>query len=144
MQNQGDWQDAAERAHSLYNDVVSAKIEICEAETRLREAQQRYDTAVKQYEQAEATSHQKFWADWMEAWQRGNSPQTHSEGAGVAFPMLPVSLDVQTRKRLQEQSGQGMIEYALILTLIALVVLVALLWFGPELSNIFSGITAGL
>ena len=144
MHQSGDWIEAAERAHSLYNDVVTAKIEICEAETRLREARQRYDTAVQQYEEAEAASHQMFWSDWMEAWQRGNAPVRAPEAQEMAFRIQPVSLDVDTAKRLQEQSGQGMIEYALILTLIALVVLVALMWFGPQLGNIFSNITASL
>lgn len=42
------------------------------------------------------------------------------------------------------QAGQGIIEYTLIIMLVAMVVLVALLFFGPQLSRIFSGITAGL
>lgn len=148
MQQSGDWIEAAERAHSLYNDVVTAKIEICEAETRLREAQQHYDTALHQYQQAEATSHRMFWSDWMEAWQRGNSPVRTPEAQGTVLPVRIVSEDGQVlwsaAKRRQEQAGQGMIEYALILTLMALVVLVVLMWFGPALGNIFSNITAGL
>jgi pilus assembly protein Flp/PilA len=40
------------------------------------------------------------------------------------------------------QSGQGMVEYALILALIALVVIVALITTGGQLKNLFSNITA--
>lgn len=42
------------------------------------------------------------------------------------------------------QHGQGIIEYTFIIMLIALVVLIVLMAFGPALGNIFSGITAGL
>lgn len=46
--------------------------------------------------------------------------------------------------RRQRQAGQGLIEYTLIIMLVAMVVLVALMAFGPQLGNIFRGITAGL
>ncbi|HUZ85606.1 MAG TPA: Flp family type IVb pilin [Candidatus Baltobacterales bacterium] len=42
------------------------------------------------------------------------------------------------------QSGQGMVEYALILALVALIVIVALLATGSQLINTFSNITATL
>ena len=148
MQNQGDWIEAAERAHSLYNDVVSAKIEICEAETRLREAQQHYDTALHQYEQAEATSHRMFWSDWMEAWQRGNAPQTPPEAQGTVLPVRIVSEDGQVvwsaAKHRQEQAGQGLLEYTLILMLVAMIVLAVLMVMGPAIGNFFSTITSGM
>jgi pilus assembly protein Flp/PilA len=41
-------------------------------------------------------------------------------------------------------SGQGLIEYALILVLIAMVVLLALRFFGPYLGGIFSQISSQL
>ncbi|HYM96100.1 MAG TPA: Flp family type IVb pilin [Candidatus Sulfotelmatobacter sp.] len=46
-------------------------------------------------------------------------------------------------KRAQRaQSGQGMVEYALILALIALIVIVALITTGNQLINLFSNISA--
>jgi pilus assembly protein Flp/PilA len=42
------------------------------------------------------------------------------------------------------QSGQGMVEYALILTLVALVVIVMLLTTGKQVTNLFSDITNSL
>jgi pilus assembly protein Flp/PilA len=41
-------------------------------------------------------------------------------------------------------SGQGIIEYALMLVFIAVVVLVALRIFGPNLGNVFSDINTEL
>jgi Flp pilus assembly pilin Flp len=43
-------------------------------------------------------------------------------------------------KRLQ--AGQGMVEYALILALVALIVIVALIATGGQLINLYSNITA--
>ena len=40
------------------------------------------------------------------------------------------------------QSGQGMVEYALILALIALVVILAVLLTGKQVTNLYSNITA--
>jgi len=45
------------------------------------------------------------------------------------------------QKRTQ-QSGQGMVEYALILALVALIVIVALIATGGQLINVFSNISA--
>ena len=42
------------------------------------------------------------------------------------------------------QSGQGMVEYALILALVALIVIVALIATGGQLVNTFSNISATL
>ena len=39
-------------------------------------------------------------------------------------------------------AGQGMVEYALILALVALIVIVALIATGGQLRNLFSNITA--
>jgi pilus assembly protein Flp/PilA len=41
-----------------------------------------------------------------------------------------------------QQSGQGMVEFALILALVALVVIVALLLTGAQVMNMYSNITA--
>jgi Flp pilus assembly pilin Flp len=40
------------------------------------------------------------------------------------------------------QKGQGMVEYALILALVALIVLVALLATGKQIINVYSNISA--
>jgi len=42
------------------------------------------------------------------------------------------------------EKGQGLVEYALILTLVAIVVLAALLIFGPSIGDTFSGINSDL
>ena len=41
-----------------------------------------------------------------------------------------------------KQNGQGMVEYALILALIALIVIIALIATGAQLINVYSNITA--
>ncbi|HYL08025.1 MAG TPA: Flp family type IVb pilin [Candidatus Udaeobacter sp.] len=40
------------------------------------------------------------------------------------------------------QKGQGMVEYALILALVALIVIIALIATGGQLMNVYSNITA--
>jgi pilus assembly protein Flp/PilA len=45
---------------------------------------------------------------------------------------------------LPREEGQGLVEYALILVLIAIVVLVILGVLGTQVSTIFSQITSGL
>jgi len=42
------------------------------------------------------------------------------------------------------KKGQGLVEYALLLSLIAIVVFAALLILGPAMGNIFSSINASL
>jgi len=42
------------------------------------------------------------------------------------------------------ESGQGMVEYALILVLIAIVVVVVLTIVGSQVNNVFSNVTSGL
>ncbi|MBM4422745.1 MAG: pilus assembly protein [Chloroflexi bacterium] len=41
---------------------------------------------------------------------------------------------------LPQQNGQGLIEYALIISLVAIVVMALLLLFGPAIGNVFSNI----
>ena len=43
-----------------------------------------------------------------------------------------------------KERGQGMVEYALILVLVAVVVIAALTFMGPSIGNIFSTINASL
>lgn len=42
------------------------------------------------------------------------------------------------------ESGQGMVEYALILVLISIVVIVILITMGAQIANVFSNIVAAL
>lgn len=46
--------------------------------------------------------------------------------------------------RVDPSTGQGLVEYALIIMLVALVVLLALYWIGPTVGNVFSNIVVGL
>ncbi|HEY1454859.1 MAG TPA: Flp family type IVb pilin [Candidatus Dormibacteraeota bacterium] len=43
-----------------------------------------------------------------------------------------------------DQRGQGMVEYALILVLVSIVVIVILLTMGHQIANVFSNIVAAL
>ncbi len=43
-----------------------------------------------------------------------------------------------------KEKGQGLVEYALILTLVAIVVIAALLVLGPVIGNTFSSINSSL
>ncbi len=45
---------------------------------------------------------------------------------------------------LPREQGQGLVEYALILVLVALVVIAILLLLGPTIANVFSRVTNGL
>jgi pilus assembly protein Flp/PilA len=45
---------------------------------------------------------------------------------------------------LVRQRGQGLVEYALILVLVALIVIVILALLGPAIGNIFSNIVSAI
>jgi len=45
---------------------------------------------------------------------------------------------------LPREEGQGLVEYALILVLVAIVVIAVLLLLGPIIGNVFSEIVSGL
>ncbi len=45
---------------------------------------------------------------------------------------------------LPREEGQGLVEYALILVLVAIVVIGILTILGPQIGNVFSKITSGL
>ncbi len=45
---------------------------------------------------------------------------------------------------LPKEEGQGLVEYALILVLVAIVVIAILALLGPQIANIFSQVTNGL
>ena len=42
---------------------------------------------------------------------------------------------------LTNENGQGLVEYALILVLVAIVVIVVLTILGPQIGNVFSQVT---
>lgn len=48
------------------------------------------------------------------------------------------------KNELMRQTGQGMVEYALILVLVSIVVIVILLLMGGQVSNVFSNIVVAL
>ena len=45
---------------------------------------------------------------------------------------------------LNREEGQGLVEYALVLVLVAVVVIAILTLLGPQVGNVFSRITNGL
>jgi pilus assembly protein Flp/PilA len=45
---------------------------------------------------------------------------------------------------LKRERGQGLVEYALVLVLVAVVVIAILTLLGPQIGNVFSQITCGL
>ncbi|MCP5095648.1 MAG: Flp family type IVb pilin [Chloroflexi bacterium] len=45
---------------------------------------------------------------------------------------------------LQRENGQGLVEYALVLVLVAVVVIAILTLLGPQIGNVFSRIVDGL
>jgi pilus assembly protein Flp/PilA len=54
---------------------------------------------------------------------------------------------IQRRKvtmYLPHEESQGLVEYALILVLVAIVVIAILTLLGPQIANIFSQVTSGL
>jgi pilus assembly protein Flp/PilA len=54
-------------------------------------------------------------------------------------------VSVRTQGSTQDgQRGQGMVEYALILVLVSIVVIVILLTMGNQIQNVFSNVVAAL
>jgi pilus assembly protein Flp/PilA len=56
--------------------------------------------------------------------------------------MIEVNSLMQNLPR--QQHGQGMVEYALILVLVSIVVIVILLTMGNQIQNVFSNVVAAL
>jgi pilus assembly protein Flp/PilA len=57
---------------------------------------------------------------------------------------LVVDREGVTHMLKRRQRGQGLVEYALIIALVAIVVIAILVIMGPQIGNIFSNITHGL
>ncbi|MDQ6856741.1 MAG: hypothetical protein M3Z57_06680 [Candidatus Dormibacteraeota bacterium] len=51
---------------------------------------------------------------------------------------------LETQSARHGQRGQGMVEYAFILVLVAMVVLVSVVVLGKQTSNLYSNISSGL
>jgi pilus assembly protein Flp/PilA len=63
------------------------------------------------------------------------------------FPALAAvvrSLTVPTSRRRDDERGQGLVEYGLILILIAIVVIVVVGVVGHQTNNVFSNVSNGL
>jgi pilus assembly protein Flp/PilA len=62
-----------------------------------------------------------------------------------ALPIKRKEVDGMKNNLLdRRQSGQGMVEYALILVLVSIVVIVILLTMGNQILNVFSNVVAAL
>ncbi len=61
----------------------------------------------------------------------------------MTFPRYE-TLVSQTGPASERQLGQGMVEYALILVLVSIVVIVILLTMGGQIQNVFSNVVVGL
>ena len=60
-----------------------------------------------------------------------------------AMQMLMLYLE-ELKSLASRKSGQGMVEYALILVLVSIVVIIILLTMGKQLKNVFSNVVAAL
>jgi Flp pilus assembly pilin Flp len=57
--------------------------------------------------------------------------------------MKQVAIDGRTPARPSRRAGQGMVEYAIILTLVSVVVVVVLITQGTTLKHMFSNVSCG-
>jgi pilus assembly protein Flp/PilA len=62
----------------------------------------------------------------------------------VFFPIILFRKEARIMLTSRTELGQGLVEYALILVLVALVVIAALLILGPVIGNTFSSINSSL
>ena len=70
----------------------------------------------------------------------------NKSGGHLLFPLI-IKLKrkvVNQMLFLPREEGQGLVEYALILVLVAIVVIAILLLLGPIVGNVFSNIVANL
>jgi len=57
---------------------------------------------------------------------------------------LSMNASIWLRRRLQREEGQGLVEYALILALIAILVIIALKFLQPQISNTLNKVSNAL
>ena len=76
--------------------------------------------------------------------QTGLAPLAHKFFSG--FPLIGTSFTRQAQKEFvnMKSKGQGMVEYALILVLVAVVVIAAVTLMGPLVGNVFSTVNTNL
>ncbi len=71
-------------------------------------------------------------------------PETHRLTAQVSTYHRVPGKEVKGTLRKRLESGQGMVEYALILVLVSIVVIVILLTMGNQILNVFSNVVVAL
>ena len=77
----------------------------------------------------------------------GNPPHTAIAISLLVFfiGLFVLSISVSPSRRQDEKSsGQGMLEYALIIALVAVVVIATLVLLGPQINQIFLRVIQGL
>jgi len=55
-----------------------------------------------------------------------------------------LAIQIWLKKRLRREEGQGLVEYALILALIAILVIIALKFLQPQISNTLNNVSNNL
>jgi pilus assembly protein Flp/PilA len=73
-----------------------------------------------------------------------SSGRRHLAGPGKSQPGGFVNMIRSLALRIRDQKGQGMVEYALILVLIAVVVIAVLTLVGQDVSNTFTTVSSAL
>ena len=68
----------------------------------------------------------------------------YPEGKEVTQGMLQFISTLLNRFRREDEDGQTLVEYGLLLALIAIIVIVALLFLGPIVSRIFQNVGSNL
>lgn len=59
-------------------------------------------------------------------------------------PAAPAEVLPRMRFLLDSESGQGLVEYAMILVVVSIVAIFLLVSFGNQLNNMFSNVVAGM
>lgn len=59
-------------------------------------------------------------------------------------PAAPAEVLPRMRFLLESESGQGLVEYAMILVVVSIVAIFLLVSFGNQLNNMFSNVVAGM
>jgi pilus assembly protein Flp/PilA len=52
--------------------------------------------------------------------------------------------EVKTMEKAPQSEGQGLVEYALIISLVVLIVIVVLAVIGPAIGNVFSNVVSNI